>query len=331
MERGCAPGGLHRVGGRAPERVTISVGGAFAPQWVRLTPTLWMERADVQLVPRQAKGTRPRLPTGRAMPQVSMEERGMRSARRCWTALPTGLRHERYSGQPRAPPARASSPSPAARAASARPSSAPTWRGLAPGRAVLVLDADLGLANLDVVLNLYPRLTLHEVFTGRSPDDAILPAPGGFRRAAGGLGHGGVPRMTPEVREQPVVGRHRPGRAAYDHVLLDTAAGISDVVLYTLSLADEGAGGHARADPLTDAYATIKVLATTQAARGDPAAGEPDAVARRVRPQRAQPVAEGDRRHVNPGCRSPCGWTWWRRCRPTPPCARRGAPARVVG
>ena len=34
------------------------------------------------------------------------------------------------------------------------------------GQRVLVLDADLGLANLDVVLNLYPKITLHDVFTG---------------------------------------------------------------------------------------------------------------------------------------------------------------------
>ena len=36
------------------------------------------------------------------------------------------------------------------------------------GERVLVLDADLGLANLDVVLNLFPKVTLHDVFTGRS-------------------------------------------------------------------------------------------------------------------------------------------------------------------
>ena len=36
------------------------------------------------------------------------------------------------------------------------------------GQKVLVLDADLGLANLDVVLNLHPKLTLHDVFTGKS-------------------------------------------------------------------------------------------------------------------------------------------------------------------
>lgn len=50
------------------------------------------------------------------------------------------------------------------------------------GLKVLVLDADLGLANLDVVLNLYPKVTLHDVFTGRSTlEEAILPAPAATR------------------------------------------------------------------------------------------------------------------------------------------------------
>ncbi|MFN7198025.1 MAG: P-loop NTPase, partial [Hylemonella sp.] len=43
------------------------------------------------------------------------------------------------------------------------------------GLRVLVLDADLGLANLDVVLNLYPKTTLHDVFTGKAKlDEAII-------------------------------------------------------------------------------------------------------------------------------------------------------------
>jgi flagellar biosynthesis protein FlhG len=49
------------------------------------------------------------------------------------------------------------------------------------GHRVLVLDADLGLANLDVVLNLHPKITLHDVFTGKATlDEAIIKAPGGF-------------------------------------------------------------------------------------------------------------------------------------------------------
>jgi flagellar biosynthesis protein FlhG len=71
------------------------------------------------------------------------------------------------------------------------------------GQRVLVLDADLGLANLDVVLNLFPKITLHDVFTGKNTlDDAILPAPGGFSVLLAGSGMVEYSRMTPEVRDQ---------------------------------------------------------------------------------------------------------------------------------
>jgi flagellar biosynthesis protein FlhG len=133
------------------------------------------------------------------------------------------------------------------------------------GERVLVLDADLGLANLDVVLNLFPKITLHDVFTGRSSvDDAILPAPGGYSVLLAGSGMVEYSRLTPEVRDQlqQVIAEVAP---RFDRVLLDTGAGISDVVLYTVSLADRVAVV-ATPEPtsLTDAYATIKVLATTQ-------------------------------------------------------------------
>jgi len=133
------------------------------------------------------------------------------------------------------------------------------------GERVLVLDADLGLANLDVVLNLYPKITLHDVFTGKNTlDEAILQAPGGFSVLLAGSGMVEYSRLTPEVRDQllNVVETVKP---RFDRVLLDTGAGISDVVLFTVSLADDVLIV-ATPEPtsLTDAYATIKVLATTQ-------------------------------------------------------------------
>jgi flagellar biosynthesis protein FlhG len=136
------------------------------------------------------------------------------------------------------------------------------------GHRVLVLDADLGLANLDVVLNLYPKITLHDVFTGKATlDEAVLKAPGGFSVLLAGSGLVEYSRLTPEVREQlqRVVATLVP---RYDYVLLDTGAGISDVVLYAISLADDVLVV-ATPEPtsLTDAYATIKVLATQQRRR----------------------------------------------------------------
>jgi flagellar biosynthesis protein FlhG len=138
----------------------------------------------------------------------------------------------------------------------------------ARGRRVLVLDADLGLANLDVVLNLAPKVTLHDVFTGaRTIDQALTEVSGGFTVLLAGSGLVEYSRLTPEVRDKlvetldAVVPR-------FDEVLLDTGAGISDVVLYTVSLADQVLMV-ATPEPtsLTDAYATIKVLASTQARR----------------------------------------------------------------
>jgi len=138
----------------------------------------------------------------------------------------------------------------------------------ARGERVLVLDADLGLANLDVVLNLSPKITLHDVFTGKHTlDEAILPAPGGFSVLLAGSGMVEYSRLTPEVRDNllEVVEKVVP---RFDRVLLDTGAGISDVVLFTISLADDVIVV-ATPEPtsLTDAYAAIKVLATTQQRR----------------------------------------------------------------
>lgn len=133
------------------------------------------------------------------------------------------------------------------------------------GHRVLVLDADLGLANLDVVLNLYPKTTLHDVFTGKAKlEEAIIKAPGGFSVLLAGSGMVEYSRLTPEVRDdfirimESLVPR-------YDVVLLDTGAGISDVVLFAVSLASEVLLV-ATPEPtsLTDAYATIKVLVGQQ-------------------------------------------------------------------
>ncbi len=129
------------------------------------------------------------------------------------------------------------------------------------GKKVLVLDADLGLANLDVVLNLYPKITLHDVFTGKAKlEEAIVRAPGGFSVLLAGSGMVEYSRLTPNVRDDflRIISSLLPH---YDIVLLDTGAGISDVVLFAVSLASEVLVV-ATPEPtsLTDAYATIKVL-----------------------------------------------------------------------
>jgi diguanylate cyclase len=55
--------------------LTISVGGAFAPQWVRSTPSLWLERADQQLYLAKARGRNNVQLEPTSQPVVSNEEK----------------------------------------------------------------------------------------------------------------------------------------------------------------------------------------------------------------------------------------------------------------
>jgi len=64
--------------------VTISVGGAFAPQWVRSSTAMWMERADRQLYRAKSEGRNRVCLEPSATPQVSAEEKGLLFAPSQW-------------------------------------------------------------------------------------------------------------------------------------------------------------------------------------------------------------------------------------------------------
>jgi diguanylate cyclase len=63
--------------GEAPISVTVSIGGAFAPQWVRSNLALWMERADKQLYRAKSAGRNRAEFEPAAVSQVSAEEKGL--------------------------------------------------------------------------------------------------------------------------------------------------------------------------------------------------------------------------------------------------------------
>ena len=60
-----------------PVSVTVSVGGAFAPQWVRSTPTIWLQRADTQLYRAKGEGRDRVCLEPSAVTEVSAQERDM--------------------------------------------------------------------------------------------------------------------------------------------------------------------------------------------------------------------------------------------------------------
>ncbi|MCK5196488.1 MAG: MinD/ParA family protein, partial [Desulfobulbaceae bacterium] len=131
------------------------------------------------------------------------------------------------------------------------------------GKRVLLIDGDLGLANVDVVLGLDVRHTIREtVEDGRDLRDTLVEiSPGFFVLPASS----GVPEMTRLSREdQELLLKALEGVVGdFDYVLVDTAAGIGESVLWF----NNWVGSRCiifSPDPtsMTDAYALMKVLTT---------------------------------------------------------------------
>ncbi len=135
------------------------------------------------------------------------------------------------------------------------------------GRKVCLLDADLGLANADVLCNLTPRLTLEHVVAGRCRlADSMLAAPGGFRLIPGACGVAALADLTGDDRRALLAQLAALDRVA-DTVLIDTSPGLSRNVLAFAACA-ERALVVTTPEPtsVTDAYGMIKALAGRGAA-----------------------------------------------------------------
>lgn len=129
------------------------------------------------------------------------------------------------------------------------------------GRRILVVDADLGLANLDILLGVNPQFTIHDVFQKtRTLEEVILPTAKGFDLlpAGSGLPEGAVfsPGLAREI--ETIIGSmdHR-----YDAIFFDAGAGVGDIVLHFANLAHEILlVVTPEPTSIMDAYATIKIL-----------------------------------------------------------------------
>lgn len=128
------------------------------------------------------------------------------------------------------------------------------------GRRVVLLDADLGLANVDIMLGLKARHTLDDVLRGEvSMRDIMVSGPGGIRVVPAASG---VQRMSQlGMREHAgIIQAFSELESQLDVLIVDTAAGISDMVTSFISavhevivvVCDEPTS-------ITDAYALIKV------------------------------------------------------------------------
>jgi flagellar biosynthesis protein FlhG len=130
------------------------------------------------------------------------------------------------------------------------------------GLRVLMLDADLGLAGLDLALGIKPEHTLNEVLDGSlKPEDIVIEGPCGLRLLAACPGRYEMANLSPSERDL-LTNAIDECAANYDVLLTDTGAGINSNSVSFASSADEVLLV-ATPDPtsMRDAYAMAKVLA----------------------------------------------------------------------
>lgn len=129
------------------------------------------------------------------------------------------------------------------------------------GQRVLILDGDLGMANVDIMFGQRARMNIGHVLEGQCRlEDVLMEVSPGVHLIPGGSGVYELSRLQPAQKQVLLdqVGRFN---ASFDWMLIDTAPGIDDDVLY-LNAAAQEILVVVTPDPssLTDAYALIKVL-----------------------------------------------------------------------
>ena len=129
------------------------------------------------------------------------------------------------------------------------------------GKRVLVLDADLGLANVDVMLGLRVKRNLSHVLSGECElDDIIIEGPAGIKIIPATSGSQSMVDLTPS-EHAGLIRAFSEMRTQFDVLIVDTAAGISDMVLsFTRAAQDVMLVVCDEPTSITDCYALMKLL-----------------------------------------------------------------------
>jgi len=131
------------------------------------------------------------------------------------------------------------------------------------GKKVLIIDADLGLANVDVVLGLSPEYNLNHFFSGeRTLKEVMVEGPHGIKVLPAGSGVQEFTRLDGQLKMR-LIDSLDALEEQFDVVLIDTEAGISDNVTY-FNVAAQDILVVTTPEPtaITDAYALMKLLST---------------------------------------------------------------------
>ncbi len=129
------------------------------------------------------------------------------------------------------------------------------------GQKVLLIDADLGLANLDILLGLAPRFNIKDVFNcHRSLAEVMVEGPGGIKILPASSG---IPELADLDEHQKLFLLNELDNYSenLDVVLIDTGAGISrNVLFFNLAAMERIVVANNEPTSITDAYALIKVM-----------------------------------------------------------------------
>ena len=130
------------------------------------------------------------------------------------------------------------------------------------GKKVVVMDADLGLANVNVMLNMIPRYNLYHVIKKQKTiKEILIETDYGISIVAGASGFSQIANMSEEDRKDFI--NELDTLSGADIIIIDTSAGVSSNVLDFIAAADD-AIIITTPEPtaITDAYGIIKILAT---------------------------------------------------------------------
>ncbi len=129
------------------------------------------------------------------------------------------------------------------------------------GNRVLIIDADLGLANIDIILGLTSRYNLYHVIKGEKKiQEVIVDGPEGIKVIAGGAGIQELANLSSSQRIQFIASLSELDNYA-DIILIDTSAGISQNVLGFILASDETiVVTTPEPTAIRDAYGIIKTI-----------------------------------------------------------------------
>lgn len=128
------------------------------------------------------------------------------------------------------------------------------------GKKVLLFDADLGLANINVLLGVIPKYNLYHVIKGhKTLQEIILHTPEGIDIIAGASGYSSLADLDEKERDRLIAGFEE--IHGYDYVFIDTSAGIgANVVDFTHPADEIIVVTTPEPTSITDAYGIIKSI-----------------------------------------------------------------------